>query len=226
MKLKVLAIVYMIIVISLSGCIVSQDDMQKAELESQISDLRHELQIAYDKIKSLETKIAENNSGSENIDVHMIPHKEGGYKMMATELVEVKGIPSSKGNTNRILNYSLVDVIIIVHSDVYDRGKETEGDLWALISFFSFDSAVDTIGWVPLKDLVFYTEENKMLLSYPVYLAEGCVDLDTGEAVSWDEVAVEYKDDYAIVSWEGGNSHRVAKEYIIYPDPDLINNKR
>jgi len=97
MKMKVLVIVYMIIVISLFGCMVNQDDMQKAELESQISGLRHELQIAYDKIESLETKIAENNSGNENIDVHMLPHKEGGYKMMATELVEVKGVPSNTG---------------------------------------------------------------------------------------------------------------------------------
>lgn len=225
MKFKVSAIVYMILIVLLCGCMISQDNMQKVKMETQISDLMNKLQIANDKIESLEAKIVGNNSGNVSIDVHMLPHKEGGYKMMATELVEVKGLPSTKGNTNRILNHCLVDVIITVHSDEYDLEEETREDLWALISFFSFDSVKDTIGWVPINDLMFYSEENKMLLSYPVYLAEGCVDLDTGEAVSWDEVAVEYKDNYAIVSWEGGNSHRVAPEYIVYPDPILINSE-
>ncbi len=130
--------------------------------------------------------------------------------IMTSEAAEVRGIPNLDAPVNRTLCYQMVTVDAVVYA-----GEET----WALVEFFTFDAAVDNIGWVLLADLMEYTAENQRLLRYPVRLTEDCVDLDTGEPVAWDAVAVEYVDDYAVVSWEGGNTHRVAPECILYPDP-------
>ncbi|MEG6613471.1 hypothetical protein V6C42_11510 [Pseudoclostridium thermosuccinogenes] len=223
---KVFCYFCLIVALLLSGCSLNIKDKQRQELESQIADLTEKLQTAEDKIEELEKlieKTPETNIRDAAPEVHMIPEKICGYKMMTLDNVDVKGIPNKDAKTNRRISYQLVDVLVTVHAEPYNIGEATESDLWALIHFHQFDSTSDTIGWVPWSSLVTYTNENKELLTYPVTLAEDCVDLDTGETVSWDEVAVRYTDDYAIVSWYGGKTHKVDKKYIIYPDPDQIN---
>ena len=92
----------------------------------------------------------------------------------------------------------------------------------ALLLSGGFDSLSDTIGRVRWDQLVLYTDENKHLLTYPVQLAEGCTDLDTGETVRWDAVRISRMDDDAAVTWEGGSSHRVSKDTLIFPDPAQV----
>lgn len=87
-----------------------------------------------------------------------------------------------------------------------------------MIGFNPFDAAHDNIGWVKLTDLTEYAEENRDLLSYPIQLTEGCKDIETGELINWTRAAVEYAEDYAIISSEGGRSHKVKKECIVYPE--------
>lgn len=135
-------------------------------------------------------------------------------KVMAMKDVGVRAYPSEDAPENRTLLYQLVKVHAVVHSEEY-----SSDDRWALVSFSCFDSEHDNIGWVKLTEIEQYSIDNMELLRYPVSLAEGCVDLDTGEAISWDDVSVYYEDDCAVVEWEGGNRHRVDKEYIVYPEP-------
>ena len=151
-------------------------------------------------------------------EIHMFPEDVPARRMMSLEAVAVKGIPSEHAKTNRKLTYQLTEVLALVHSEPY-----ADGDLWALVRFDGFDSFSDTIGWVRWDQLVLYTDENKHLLTYPVQLAEGCTDLDTGEAVRWDAVRISRMGDDATVTWEDGNSHRVSKDALIFPDPAQVN---
>lgn len=137
-------------------------------------------------------------------------------KVMALEDVEVHGYPSEDAPVNRTVSYQLVDVYVIVYSSVY---PEDELGRWALVSFICFDSLADNVGWVKLTELEQYTADNMELLRYPVTVTEGCKDIDTGEDVVWDAFSVDYEDDCAVVSREGGKVYRVDKEYIIYPEP-------
>ena len=133
--------------------------------------------------------------------------------IMTLEEVEVRGIPTTSATVNRTVTYQIVDVYAVVYGENYG-----EDDRWALIGFNPFDAAHDNIGWVKLSDLAEYTEENRELLYYPVQLTEDCKDIETGELINWTRAAVEYTEDYAIISAEGGRSHKVKKECIVYPE--------
>ncbi len=130
--------------------------------------------------------------------------------IMTGDNAALRGIPSEDAPINDTVSYQFVNAYAAVYID--------SSDYWVLVSFFRFDSAVDNIGWVRASDLMKYTEENHQLLCYPVQVAEGCVDLDTNEPVEWPAFRVEYVEDYAIVSREGGRSYRVSPSCIIYPE--------
>ena len=129
--------------------------------------------------------------------------------IMAGKDVDVRDRPRQSGYVLRNLSYQMVNVGAASYSD---------DGIWVLVSFFCFDSSQDNMGWVKVTDLMEYTEENYQLLRYPVKVREGCVDIETGEPVEWDTFMVNYVDDYAIVSREGGRSYKVLPSEIIYPE--------
>ncbi len=143
-------------------------------------------------------------------------------RVMLKEDITLRCCPVHDTKSYVEASYFLVTVITTVRTDNFENPDEIEG-LWALVLLPTLDTAMDNVGWVPYRDLEVYTEENKHLLRYPVHLRDGTVDLDTGEEVKWDEVLVEYEDDYAIVMWEGGNIHKVSVDSIVYPDVHEIN---
>ena len=134
--------------------------------------------------------------------------------IMTGKEVEVRDRPRQSGYVLRTLSYQMVNVGTATYSN--------EG-IWVLVSFFCFDSSQDNMGWVKLTDLMEYTEENYQLLRYPVKVKEGSVDLETGESVEWDAFSVDYVDNYAIVTREGGRSYKVSPSDIIYPES--VNNE-
>ncbi len=157
------------------------------------------------------SKVDEDNS----FEFHMTDAFDSNFELdiknryiMTSKEVEVRGIPDDMAEVNRVLSYQMVNVLAAAY--VRD-GK------WALISFFCFDAAYDNIGWVRVSDLMEYKEDNYQLLRYPVTLKEGSIDLETGEIVELTQVSVDYIDDYAIVRAEGGRSHEVDPDSIIYP---------
>ena len=157
---------------------------------------------------------------TEPIEFHMVNALDSRLELdidnrhiMTLEEVEVRGIPTTAATVNRTVTYQIVDVYAVAYAENYG-----EDDRWALIGFNPFDAAHDNIGWVKLIDLTEYTEENRDLLTYPIQLTEDCKDIETGELINWTRAAVEYAEDYAIISSEGGRSHKVKKECIVYPE--------
>lgn len=156
------------------------------------------------------------NVESVNLEFHMTNAMDSNFELdiknkriMVLNEVGVRGIPSEAAKINRTLSYQLIDVLAAVYAE--------DNEKWALISFFCFDATYDDIGWVKVSDLAEYSEKNYHLLRYPVSLTDDCVDLQTGEIVKWDAVAVEYIDNYAHVFAEGGWSHNVSTDSIVYP---------
>ena len=146
-------------------------------------------------------------------------------KVMLGDNVTLRFSPSEDSETYNEISHFLVTLMAVVRTDHFDQ-PENEDGLWGLVYCFQLDNSLDNVGWVPFREFTEYTEENKHLLRYPVQLKEGCVDLDTGEEVKWDNVLVTFEEDYAIVSWEGGHNHRVSPDDIVYPDVKTVNEER
>ena len=146
-------------------------------------------------------------------------------KVMLGDNVTLRFSPSEDSETYNEISHFLVTLMAVVRMDHFDQ-PENEDGLWGLVYCFQLDNSLDNVGWVPFREFTEYTEENKHLLRYPVQLKEGCVDLDTGEEVKWDNVLVTFEEDYAIVSWEGGHNHRVSPDDIVYPDVKTVNEER
>ena len=146
-------------------------------------------------------------------------------KVMLADNVTFRFSPSEDSETYNEISHFLVTLMAVVRTDHFDQ-PENEDGLWGLVYCFQLDNSLDNVGWVPFREFTEYTEENKHLLRYPVQLKEGCVDLDTGEEVKWDNVLVTFEEDYAIVSWEGGHNHRVSPDDIVYPDVKTVNEER
>ena len=129
--------------------------------------------------------------------------------IMTKEEVEVRGIPDFSASVNRVVSYQIVDVYAVTY---VEDGK------WALIGFDPFDAAHDNIGWVPVEDLMEYSEENYQLLNYPVTIQEGCVDLKSGELIVENgPFRVKYMDGSAEISDVGSWSRMIAVDQIVYP---------
>ena len=197
------------IVIILSGC----SNEAKVSTEHTASESSEWVAETLQLVEDDSTKI-------EDIEFHMVNALDSELELdidnrhiMALEEVEVRGIPTISAAVNRIVTYQIVNVYAVIYGENYG-----EDDRWALIGFNCFDAAHDNIGWVKLSDLTEYTEENRELLYYPVYLSEDCKDIETGEQINWTKAAVEYTEDYAIISAEGGSTHKVKKECIVYPE--------
>ncbi len=146
-------------------------------------------------------------------------------KVMLGDNVTLRFSPSEDSETYNEISHFLVTLMAVVRTDHFDQ-PENEDGLWGLVYCFQLDNSLDNVGWVPFREFTEYTEENKHLLRYPVQLKEGCVDLDTGEEVKWDNVLVTFEEDYAIVRWEGGHNHRVSPDDIVYPDVKTVNEER
>lgn len=173
---------------------------------------------------SHETAAASKKDINQGFELHMSDARDSNLELniddcyiMTVNEVGVRGIPSMEAEINRTLSYQMVDVDAVVYGENNEK--------WALINFFNFDSADDNIGWVKISELMEYTEENYSLLRYPVKVTENCVDLETGEKVEWDWVAVDYCDGYAEVWREGGQSCKIDASCIIYP-PFRKDNKK
>lgn len=167
-------------------------------------------------------------------EIHMQPDGAGEYdkylekKWMAGYNVKVRKVPYNTELDNMIsnwLSYTRVDIECIVlgeYNEEEDRDKvfKQYNDPWALISFYSTDTALDTVGWVQLNELVEYTEDTKQFLNGPVSLAEGAIDVNTGKLVEFKTLLsiVEYEGDYVLLSSAGGVVYKVFKDYVIYPE--------
>lgn len=106
-------------------------------------------------------------------------------KVMLGDNVTLRFSPSEDSETYNEISHFLVTLMAVVRTDHFDQ-PENEDGLWGLVYCFQLDNSLDNVGWVPFREFTEYTEENKHLLRYPVQLKEGCVDLDTGEEVKWD----------------------------------------
>lgn len=124
----------------------------------------------------------------------------------------VRTEPWDKAPVGRTLSGWTVRVCAVVWAD------NTEP--WALVTFFTFDSAVNNIGWVRWSSLIEYTAETREALRYPVGVAEGAHDSVTG-ALIWPadgEFALEYRDGAAYLTREGGEAWTVKPEDVVFPE--------
>lgn len=124
----------------------------------------------------------------------------------------VRTEPWDKAPAGRTLSGWTVRVCAVVWAD------DTEP--WALVTFFTFDSAVNNIGWVRWSSLIEYTAETREALRYPVGVAEGAHDSVTG-ALIWPadgEFALEYRDGAAYLTREGGEAWTVKPEDVVFPE--------
>ena len=124
----------------------------------------------------------------------------------------VRTEPRDDAPVGRTLSGWTVRVCAVVWAD------DTEP--WALVTFFTFDSAVNNIGWVRWSSLIEYTAETRESLRYPVGVAEGARDSATGELI-WPadgDFAVEYRDGAAYLTREGGDAWTVKPEDVVYPE--------
>lgn len=167
--------------------------------------------------------------------IHMQPDGAREYeeyfekKWMTGENVKVRKVPYNtelENMTSNWLSYKRVDIECIVlgeYNEEEDRDKvfKQYNDPWALISFYSSDTALDTVGWVQLNELVEYTEDTKQFLNGPVSLAEGAVDANTGKPVEFKSglFVTDEEGDYVLLFAAGGIEYKVHKDYVIYPEP-------
>lgn len=124
----------------------------------------------------------------------------------------VRTEPRDDAPVGRTLSGWTVRVCAVVWAD------DTEP--WALVTCFTFDSAVNNIGWVRWSSLIEYTAETREALRYPVGVAEGARDSATGELI-WPadgDFAVEYRDGVAYLTREGGDAWTVKPEDVVYPE--------
>ena len=168
-------------------------------------------------------------------EIHMQPDGAGEYdkylekKWMAGENVKVRKVPYNtelENMTSNWLSYTRVDIECIVlgeYNEEEDQDKvfKQYNNPWALISFYSPDTALDTVGWVQLNELIEYTEETKHLLHGSVSLAEGAIDVNTGKPVEFKNLLsiTRYEGDYVLLFSAGGIVYKVHKDYVMYPEP-------
>lgn len=124
----------------------------------------------------------------------------------------VRTEPRDDAPVGRTLSGWTVRVCAVVWAD------DTEP--WALVTCFTFDSAVNNTGWVRWSSLIEYTAETRESLRYPVGVAEGARDSATGELIwpAGGEYAVEYRDGAAYLTREGGDAWTVKPEDVVYPE--------
>lgn len=135
-----------------------------------------------------------------------------GMQMFTAPDTLVRAEPRDDAPTARTLTGWTVRVCAVAWADDIEP--------WALVTFFTFDSAVNNIGWVRWSSLVAYTPETREALRWPVGVAAGTRDSATGELV-WPadgDFAVEYCGGAAYLTREGGVTWTVAPENIVFPD--------
>lgn len=206
------------------------------EAEVKLCTLQEDLEKAHAEIISLqeekdkaETELEELYSMLERIHLSPIdsdfPEDFFQKQWMLGENINVWKVPAGveglpKQLIGRIdLSYYMVKVI----GAIYDGdGIGLKGTSWVLVEFMERDTALDTVGWVKMDDLVEYTEETKYLLRYPLTLTEDAVNVESGQREIYFDgpVFVTYYDgEYVGISPSGGRNAKVHKDCLIYPEP-------
>lgn len=233
---KYVLITFFLLLIIQSGCAVVDDkSLSEVTLESheeiqfqyeaELAELNKTVASLQEEKQELETELAVINDIF--TEIHMQPVEFGACeqlynrKWMTAEKVELRKVPVDTGISNvkiADLSYDMVNVIGVVY--VFDN-EGWDYIPWALIWYESQETALDTVGWVRVEEMVEYTEETMYLLRSPINLAEGTVDSETNEIVKEKEglAIIDYEGDYVKLFAIGGKIYKVHKDYIIYPNP-------
>lgn len=117
---------------------------------------------------------------------------------------------------------------------VLDSGflEAEDRELWLYVTFPTYDTPMDSKGWIRESDTIALTEDNKAIVKNPIYLKKGTptYEVDNIESITSDkqtelqeEVSARIvKEDsgYVLIHCGGGWSFWVEKERILYPTID------
>lgn len=199
---------------------------QLDNLQKENENILSELEIQSQQFKELEDTIA---------NLYMAPPESrfaeaiAEKKYMVAENITIRKVPSDKEAfySDNVLSYKMVTPIAVVFEPVMnlqDRSWNEEDRHWVLISHRTYGEMVDTHGWVKFSELIEYNEDTMHLLNGPFVLSEDAVDIETGELVHsllrGNLVNVEFTDEGARVSTDGGIYAYVDKKYVLYPEDE------
>lgn len=160
--------------------------------------------------------------GREDIPVMMFVAEDTSFYAAPIEDAVLYGTISNR----------LVRILVNTHGEACpDCGDRR----WFLVhARTDMGTLVYDICWLRGCSLREYTEEDRKKLAYPVQLKnKTAVDLQTGESFDCmpGPVSVSWENTHGIenavrVEWEGGNSHVVSLDEILFPSVESVNRLR